>query len=353
MGVGFVTSRHFFAGVNTPDGFYSCFDSIADDRKVIRKVYIKGGAGTGKSSLMKKAIKKADEEGYKTDIFHCSSDPKSVDGVYIPALKTALLDATAPHCYDPRYPGVSGEYFNCASFLNDEKLREHREDIIYFDELKKRAFEKAYNYLSAAQKVLLDLSLSYKRNMYIHGIELEAQKFQNKILPEITMPKSGMCRKMFLSAVGPDGVVNYLKEAFKTGRTFIVKGGYGTSHFIRRIMETALWRGFSVEAFYCPMFPDEKIEHLIISDINVNITTYNYYHHHTDGEVIDLDEYCTEIPARLEDAWGCIAVLLRQAISALSEARAAHSFLESFYVPAMDFEGLEEQSGLLIKSIFA
>ena len=155
-----------------------------------------------------------------------------------------------------------------------------------------------------------------------------------------------------MSAVGPDGFTDYIKDTFNYGRVYVVKGGYGADLLINKIMETALWQGFSVEAFYCPMFPKTKAEHLIIPDLNINITTYNYYHHFGEGEVIDLDEYLTEMPHATEEAWGCTAVLFRQAISALSDARAAHSFLESYYVPAMDFDALEESSEKLIKSIF-
>jgi len=347
-----VADRHFFAGVNSPAGFYSFFQNVADDKNCRRKIYIKGGPGTGKSSLMKNAAKKAAEYGLDTEIFHCSSDPKSLDAVYIPKLKTALLDATPPHCYDPKYPGVSGEIFNTLEFLDCEKLQENRDDIIHFSDYKGRAFRKAYNYLTAAQAVIRDISLMHKNSMYLHGIDLEAEKLSNAILPKITMPKSGKLRKLFLSAVGPDGFENFADTAFKGTRVITIKGGYGSSDLLEKVMKTSLMRGFSVEAFYCPMFPDEKLEHIVITDMKVSLTTYNYYHHFTGDEIIDLDDYAGDISGREDEAWNSATVLLRQAVSAVSEARAAHSFLESFYVPAMDFEALDENAKLLIDGIF-
>ena len=347
-----MASRHFFAGVNTPEGFYSYFDSIADDKECKRKIYIKGGSGMGKSTLMKKVLSRAEEEGYNVDVFHCSSDPSSIDGLYIPKLRVAMLDATPPHCYDPKFPGVSGEIFDASAFLDGEKVKENSSDIIHFASLKSRAFEKAYNFLKAAQPVIEDISLMYKNNMYLHGIDLEAEKLCNSLLPKITMPKSGKMRKMFLSAVTPDGFVNYMDSAFKGNDLIVIKGGYGSYVLIKKVMETALTRGFSVEAFYCPMFPGKKIEHIIISDIKTAITTYNYYHHFTGGKIVELDEYMGESFGRSEEAWGSAAVLMRQAVAALSEARAAHQFLESFYSPAMDYDSLEIKTGLLINSIF-
>lgn len=344
--------RHFFAGVNTPRGFYSFFKNIADDKECVRKIYLKGGPGMGKSTLMKRALERACEEGFSADVFHCSSDPDSLDGVYIPKLKAAILDATPPHNCDPEFPGVSGEIFNMAEFLDAEKVKENKSDIIHFTEHKTRAFEKTYNYLAAAKPVIDEISNMYKNSMYLHGIDLEAEKICSKVLPKITMPKSGRLRKLFLSAIGPDGFVNHTDSAFKGMDTITIKGGYGSDRLISKVMETALTRGFSVEAFYCPMMPGEKIEHIIISDINVALTTYNYYHHFSGERTVDLDEYIGTMPGRIDEAWSSVSPLLRRAMAAVSEAMAAHSFLEKFYSPAMDFDKLQIKSQLLIDSIF-
>ncbi len=347
-----MASRHFFAGVNTPEGFYSHFDSIADDKECSRKIYFKGGSGMGKSSIMKKVLKRAEEEGYDIDVFHCSSDPASLDGLFIPKLRVAMLDATPPHCYDPKYLGVSGEIFDTSPFLDSDKVKENSVDIIHFAALKSRAFEKAYNFLKAAQPVIHDISLMYKNNMYLHGIDMEAEKLCNLILPKITMPKSGKLRKMFLSAITPDGFINYGDSIFTSCSTIAVKGGYGSDILLKKVMETALTRGFCVEAFYCPMFPDKKLEHIVINDIKTAITTYNYYHHLSYDKVIELDEYMGENFGRNDEAYSSATVLLRQAVAALSEARAAHQFLESFYSPAMDFDSLQIKTELFINSIF-
>ena len=44
--------RKFFAGSNTPLGFYSFFDQIIDLMQAHRFFILKGGPGTGKSTLM-------------------------------------------------------------------------------------------------------------------------------------------------------------------------------------------------------------------------------------------------------------------------------------------------------------
>ena len=78
-------TRQFFAGSNTPYGFYSLFHYIPGqgDRRLI---IIKGGPGTGKSTLMKGIGRRALEQGFDIEQFYCSSDPNSLDGLAVPSL---------------------------------------------------------------------------------------------------------------------------------------------------------------------------------------------------------------------------------------------------------------------------
>ena len=70
------------------------------------------------------------------------------------------------------------------------------------------------------------------------------------------------------------------------------------------------------------------------------------------NDTVDLDEYLTQMPLETDGAYSLANSLLEQATTSLGEARAAHSFLENFYTPAMDFDGLEKHSNILINSIF-
>ena len=44
-----------------------------------------------------------EERGLETVYIHCSGDPESLDGVIAPAIRTAIVDGTAPHVLEPRY----------------------------------------------------------------------------------------------------------------------------------------------------------------------------------------------------------------------------------------------------------
>ena len=344
-------TRHFFAGVNSPLGFYSHFDMIAPDKECKRKIYIKGGPGTGKSSLMKRIAAFAAEEGYDTDVFHCSSDPASLDGVYIPKLKTAVVDATAPHGDDPDFPGANGEIFNAASYIKKDSLKEHLGDIIHFADYKKSAFSRAYAYLKAAAPLLRGIEESYCDKMYIHGVDIEAERAIEKYIPDIIMPKTGKIRKLFLSAVCPEGYVNYSESAFSPRGTVTVKGA-GSRAFCGKVLGAALSRGFSAEAFYCPTAPSDAPEHINIPELKLAFTTYNHFHHFGGAETVDLNEYMCGVPETADTDWREAENLMALAQTALSDARAAHKCLEDFYVPSMDFEALSKEADKLIDSIF-
>ncbi|WP_425446644.1 ATPase [Dethiothermospora halolimnae] len=88
--------KRVFPGGNTSKGFYSYYDNIIE--KDANRIFIlKGGPGTGKSSLMKSIGKEMLNKGYDIEYHHCSSDNGSIDGVVVPKLKVAMIDGTAPH----------------------------------------------------------------------------------------------------------------------------------------------------------------------------------------------------------------------------------------------------------------
>ena len=60
-----------------------------------------GPSGCGKSTFMRRAAAALEERGLETVYIHCSGDPESLDGVIAPAIRTAIVDGTAPHGMAP------------------------------------------------------------------------------------------------------------------------------------------------------------------------------------------------------------------------------------------------------------
>ncbi len=343
--------KHMFAGVNTPRGFFSRFDQIMPESADGRKIFIKGGPGMGKSTLMKKIMQRAKEEGLWCEVFHCASDPSSIDGVHIPALKTAVLDATAPHNCDPMYPCIGGELLDVSRFVQKDKLAEVSEEIAFQTARKKRNFAKGYQYLAAALPLLRQTEAEHGENADIRSIYARAETLGERVLGVSTKAGKGEKRSLFISAITSEGFVNFADTVFRGTTCIALSGNFGGALFIRRFLEIATMRGFSPMVFYCPMRPDEKPEHLYIPELNFSLTTQGYYVKAEAKEVIDLSAYAPS-STQISECFLQAGALMQRAVDAFAEAKTAHAFVEACYIPAMDFAALEKKEEELINSIF-
>lgn len=95
------TSTHFFLGANSGRGFQSLFDRFCEPADFDDLLVLKGSAGCGKSTMMRRIGEAMEERGEEVEYLHCSGDPDSLDGVHIPRLRTAVVDGTAPHGIAP------------------------------------------------------------------------------------------------------------------------------------------------------------------------------------------------------------------------------------------------------------
>ncbi|WP_077328084.1 hypothetical protein [Virgibacillus siamensis] len=94
---------HRFFGTNTPDGVVNEVPHLIKDIKNVD--YIKGRAGTGKSTFMKKLAKACAAKGFDTEVYHCSFDPNSLDMVLVRGLDFCIFDSTDPHEFFPKREG--------------------------------------------------------------------------------------------------------------------------------------------------------------------------------------------------------------------------------------------------------
>ena len=86
----------YFLGGNTPAGFYSLYHQLSDPTRMRALYIVKGGPGSGKSTLMRRVERHAQAAGLEAEEVLCSGDPDSLDAVMIPELGAALVDGTAP-----------------------------------------------------------------------------------------------------------------------------------------------------------------------------------------------------------------------------------------------------------------
>jgi hypothetical protein len=87
----------YFLGANSAQGFVSLYHDLIDESHATAFYILKGGAGCGKSTLMKKVGEKMEEQGFRVEYILCSGDPDSLDGILIPEKAVAIMDGTSPH----------------------------------------------------------------------------------------------------------------------------------------------------------------------------------------------------------------------------------------------------------------
>ncbi len=119
----------YFLGANSAKGFYSLYDHFINPEQDFIWV-IKGGPGCGKSTFMKRVAQSAETMGLDVEYVLCSGDPDSVDGIYIPAWKTAYVDGTAPHVQEVAVPAAGGAYLDLGRFYDRQPLYKKKEKIM-------------------------------------------------------------------------------------------------------------------------------------------------------------------------------------------------------------------------------
>ena len=343
-------SKHMFAGANTPEGFCNNFEHILPFDTAQKTICLKGGSGTGKSTFMKKTANFFKEKGHTVEYIHCSNDAESLDAVVIKDLGISVLDGTAPHVRDPIAPIAIDKILNFADFIDESSIKKHKEELRGLLQQKNQFFDKGYNYLNAAYKV-------YLNNSYIYNMSLSRAKLNKKILEltdifKFAAPKEKQAknRKLFASAISPDGLKNYINTVIDTKNVYILEGhnGTGTDILLSKIQSEANLRGLDTESFYCSLNPN-KPEHLIIPKLDTSFVTSNSYHkielqnaqtinfnHFTDNNLLSSFEEELKYNYKIFDE------LLQKAMDTMAASKTIHDKIEKIYIAAMDFTKLDE-----------
>lgn len=114
---------HRFLGAATPNG---AVDFVPNLTEGLKRYLVKGRAGSGKSTMLKKIAAAGSERGFDVETYHCGFDPNSLDMVIVRELGFAIFDSTAPHEYFPDRPTdeIIDMYEQCIKPGTDEAYAE-------------------------------------------------------------------------------------------------------------------------------------------------------------------------------------------------------------------------------------
>ena len=337
----------YFAGGNTARGFYSLFDSSLEG---LNRIFIlKGGPGTGKSSLMKDVGKVWSEKGYDIEFLHCSSDPDSVDGVIVTSLQVAIVDGTAPHVIEPKLPGAVEEYINLGEAWDSKALASRKNDISELSKQVSDAFQMAYRTYAEALKVHDDWEKIYFGNMDFEKANQLTDSLLTSFFGEITLNKPSKVQHRFLGAATPVGAVDFVPNLTEdVPKRYFIKGrpGSGKSTMLKKIVAEGEKRGFDIEVYHCGFDPN-SLDMIIIRELGIAIfdstAPHEYFPSRDSDEIIEL--YGTIIAEGTDEKFAepireCTVKYrekMEQGKGFLAKAKSLREQLEAIYIENMDF----------------
>jgi hypothetical protein len=344
--------KNYYAGGNTARGFYNLYDSNLQGLE--RLFILKGGPGTGKSSLMKKIGQEWVEKGYNIEFLHCSSDNNSIDGVIIPSLKVGLVDGTAPHVIEPKAPGAVEEYINLGEAWNSRTLNRQKNVIQKLTNHISQSFQKAYATFKEALEIHDDWEKIYINSMNFKKADQLTNKLIDSFFGKIKLNKAPDVRHRFLGAASPQGAVDYVPNLTEEiPKRYFIKGrpGSGKSTMLKKLAAAGEERGIDVEVYHCGFDP-HSLDMVIFRELGVAIfdstAPHEYFPSRDGDEIIDMYEILIE-PGTDELFADFISNIaekyknkMTEATSYLSQAKSLHDELEEIYVAAMDFTVVEK-----------
>ncbi len=355
-----------FPGNNTPEGFFSYYQYILSQKEADKIFCIKGGPGVGKSTFMKRLGEELLEDGHDIDFLHCSSDNHSLDGIVLRDKKIAFIDATSPHVVDPISPGAVDTILHLGEYWNEEGIRKNKDAVLNCHDDLKMLFGCSYHYLGAAGSMYHNLNDFYQRRLKKEELfKLAADIINRELIHKELSAEQGEVKKYFASGITPNGCINYL-ESLVSGykKIYLIKApvGIGAEKLMELFAESALYRGYNVEEYYCPLHPSKKLEHLLIPDLGVAFVTSNAFHNINEstleGSVTSiflkdlLHETTDENQIKIkEDSELQLEENIKKAIECLKQAKAKHDKLEENYIPNMDFSKIEKLRQKILKEI--
>lgn len=355
------TFKHFFPGGNTSKGFYSFYRYILTQENARRIICLKGGPGTGKSTLMKKVGQYFNEKGYDIEYHHCSSDNNSLDGIVIKGLNVAILDGTSPHVVDPMNPGAVDEILNLGSFWREDGFKDSRNSIISINKQVGKTFKHAYRYIGASRLVHDDWSSYNSEALNLSKLNNSMEKLKNKIFKNLSVSVTAPKRHLFATAFTPNGIVTYIDSICKDYKNiYVLKGGPGTgkTSTLKYIYKEASKRGIYVEVYHDPLIPD-RIEHICIPHLDTAILTSNEISKKDfNGITINMENFQNKVllnknKTEIEKSKETFYLLLDKGLNLIKQAKSLHDELEKYYAPNMNFDEIKKTTNNLINKILS
>ncbi|MCT2537677.1 PRK06851 family protein [Aquibacillus koreensis] len=338
----------YFAGGNTAKGFYDLFESNIQG---LEHVYLlKGGPGSGISSIIKKLAIEWNQQGYDTEWIHSHSDNEKLAGLIIPTLKFGVFDSTSPHAIEPKAPGAIEAYVNVGEAWDTLPLKDKREEIVELQDKIEGAYETAYDCFQEGLRIHDDLEEVYINEMdFVKANEVTEELISRIFVGKQSERASRETLHRFFGASTPQGVIDYIPNITEDlSKRYFIKGraGTGKSTILKKVAAAAGDRGFGVEMYHCGFDP-ESIDMVVIRELGVCVfdstDPHEYFPSRHGDEIVDVYEKAVtpgtdeKYESAIMDTTRGYKQKMKQGITYLQEAKSLYDQLEKIYIDATDF----------------
>jgi len=361
-------SKRMFAGASTPVGFVDLFDNILPVSEAKVRLFLKGSSGSGKSTFMKKVAAEFEVLGYEVERFHCANDAESLDSIAVPAVGLSIMDATFPHAHDPQITIAIDKMLDFADFIDEQKLEPYLEELKSLAAAKKTSSKYVGLHLTAIGSLYDLKSRDFEGVLDTRAVQILAKKFIDDLSINVESYAIGRERKLFMSAITPDGYVSFADSLFKDCKIYGVSCdmiGVGKSIFLEELKNSAITRGVNVTSFYSPFSPGQ-IEHLYFPEASVAFVSVDSLAGELSadrrfgyGGKIDVEVDMNACVRK--EATGFISkpnvdcdlfdTLLDNTVKAMYNARLLHIRTEEIYASTMNFDDLNAFCETLINDL--
>jgi hypothetical protein len=256
---------------------------------------------------------------------------------------------------------VSEHILDLSVAWNKNYLKNHREQIGELTKKNKELHVKVADFLKVASQIEARSVVVCNSFIDRGKVERYTKRLASRVVPEKKSDEKGKEYKRFLSAVTPDGiVVEYDSVVALSEKIVTISDEFSavSPYIVTCVCEYALNMGYDVYKCYCPLFPEYKVEHVIIPELKTTIFTENSYH-------LSIDECSNRVHAsrffekelykqnreKLNFQKRAKKELIDEAVRKLSLALDIHNRLEEYYIKATDFDIINEISEKVLKEI--
>lgn len=335
-----------FIGMNTPDGFV---DLSYDDFSGCDRLYvIKGGPGTGKSSLMKHIRMCAEERGVRTHSYLCSSDPTSLDGLIIEDIGVGFIDGTAPHTREAELPALRDRLINTAELIRESELRKSKAVIIELSERKRELYTKAYREMRVLSEIKKEVTATVGKAFLREKAEGAVERLLRR-----TKGQGFSVSSCQTHSFGMDGSFTVAPRTAQ--RSYRISDRYGTAPlFTSCVLDCAERMGLAVSVSRDPVCPDDITAiYLPDGDIMISLDTLP----DDERSIINMERFSDadrlrEVKRELKFLREAAELGYGALADTFSEIKREHFELERYYGSSMNFQRMKTLQKRLICEIF-